>query len=332
MKKTARVIMTAMVIVAALLTSACQNGNAKANESGEKTYNIGIVQPVEHKALDAAKNGFIAALSDNGYKAGENVNYDMQNAQGDMSNLSTIGDRFVNNKVDLVLAIATDPAQSMAAKTTTIPIIGTAITSFSIAGLVDSEEKPGGNITGTSDMNPVAEQIELITELVPDIETIGLIYNNGEDNSVLQADIAKEKIEALGLKWSEVTVLNSNEIQQAMQSLVNKCEAVYIPTDNILASAMPTVHSVAQESKTPVICAEAGMVEEGGLASMGAVNYYDLGYKAGLMAVEVLEGSDPAQMPIQYADPGGDIIINGVVADEIGYEVPEELKKYVVYP
>jgi len=330
MKKTTKIIMMVMILATASILAGCQKGT-QSGSSDKKTYSIGIVQPIEHKALDEAKNGFVAALSDKGYKAGENVTFDMQNAQGDMSNLSTIGDRFVSSKVDLVLAIATDPAQSVASKTTKIPIVGTAITSFSTAGLVDSEEKPGGNVTGTSDMNPVAEQIKLITDLVPETGTIGLIYNNGEDNSVLQANIAKEAIEALGLKWSEVTVLNSNDIVQAMQSLVTKCDAIYIPTDNTLASAMPTVHSVAKESKTPVICGEAGMVEGGGLASMG-IKYYDLGYKAGLMAVEILEGANPAEMPIQYADSSDEIIINGVVAEEIGYEVPESYRQHVVYP
>jgi putative ABC transport system substrate-binding protein len=157
---------------------------------------IGIVQIVEHAALDAARDGFIQALADNGFIEGENVTYDIQNAQGDQSTLSTIGDRFVSEDVDMILAIATSSAQTMASKTTTIPILGTAITDYEVAKLVDTNEVPGGNVSGTSDMNPIADQIALIFELFPDTETVGCIYNGGEDNSVLQAQIAKETVEA----------------------------------------------------------------------------------------------------------------------------------------
>ncbi|MDL2248949.1 ABC transporter substrate-binding protein [Tyzzerella sp. OttesenSCG-928-J15] len=321
-----KALVLSVALISTLGLAACGETGAKET-SAEKKYSIGIVQPVEHLALDDARKGFVAALKDKGYD--ENVTYDMQNAQGDTNNLSTICDRFVNNKVDLVLAIATDSAQSMASKTTEIPIVATAVTSFSVAGLVDSEESPGGNVTGTSDMNPVAEQVKLIKELVPEAETIGLIYNNGEDNSVLQAGIAKEAIDSMGLNWVEVTVLNSSDISQALQSLVAKCDAIYIPTDNTLASAMATVYSVTIESGTPTICGADSMVADGGLATMG-INYYDLGYQAGEMAVEILEGKNPAEMPVQYAANSDIISINGEVAAAIGYEIPEEYKQYII--
>jgi putative ABC transport system substrate-binding protein len=231
----------------------------------------------------------------------------------------------------MVLAITTDAAQTIAGKTTEIPILGTAITSYTVAGLIDSDEKPGGNITGTSDMNPVAAQVDLIRELAPDAAVIGLIYNSSEDNSVLQADLAKKQIEASGLKWEEATVTNSNEIQQAMQSLATKCGAIYIPTDNTVASAMATVNSVASEAKIPTICGESSMVMEGGLATMG-INYYDLGYKTGLMAIEVINGKNPGDMPIQYADKSDEVTINGLVAEEMGFTVPDKYIDAVVMP
>ncbi len=284
---------------------------------------IGTVQIIEHNALDAAYKGFVDALKDNGYIDGETVDLDFQNAQGDMNNLSTIADHFVSQKKDLVLAISTDAAQAMAGKTTEIPIVGTAITSYAIAGLVDSDETPGGNVTGTCDMNPVADQIDLLLELAPTAETIGLIYNAGEDNSALQVKIAKGRIEALGLQWVEVTVTNTGEVQQAMQSLVGRSQAVYIPTDNTLANAMATVGSVAAESKIPVVCGESNMAMEGGLASLG-IDYYDLGYQTGMMAAEILGGADPAAMPIQYAAKSDNIIINAKMARDIGYEIPAQ--------
>lgn len=321
MKRRLRLLLTALSLVLVFYAA----GNAAA--SGGQ-YSIGIIQYVEHQALDAAREGFIKALADSGYEAGDNLLIDYQNAQGDASNLSTIGDRFIAKKVDLVLAIATPAAQSIAAKTTEIPILGTAITDYIVARLVDSNERPGGNVTGTSDMNPVQEQIELIVKLVPHARTIGVLYTSSEDNSILQARLAKAAIESLGLEYLEVTISNSNEVQQAMQSIVRKVEAVYIPTDNIFASAMPIVHGIASQAKLPVIPGESGMARAGGTATL-AINYYDLGYQTGLMASRVLQGADPAVMSIEGASEF-DYFINGVVAREIGLQIPEELEKYIV--
>lgn len=295
----------------------------------DQDITIGIIQYVEHVALDSAREGFIDALEDNGYVDGENITIDVQNAQADQSNLSTISDRFVSNNVDLVLAIATPAAQSIAGKTKDIPILGTAITDYEAAKLVESNEAPGGNVSGTTDMNPIREQIELLVRLVPDAETVGVIYTSSEDNSIVQAAIAKEVIEELGLTYTEVTVTNSNEVQQATQSIVQECDAIYLPTDNTMASSMPIIYGVTVESKTPVICGESGMVEAGGLATLG-INYYDLGYKTGLMAVKVLKGeAEPATMPIESADDF-DFAINGDVAEEIGLDIPEDLTEYIM--
>ena len=293
-----------------------------------KIPNVGIIQYVEHQALDDAREGFLAALEENGYVGGQNIEIDYQNAQGDAANLSTISDRFVGKKVDLILAIATPAAQNVAGKTSIIPILGTAITDYVVARLADSNEVPGGNISGTSDMNPIKEQIELLTTLVPEAKSIGLLYTSSEDNSVLQAQLAKEIVEELGLKYVEVTISNSNEVQQAVQSIVKKVDALYVPTDNIISSAMPIVHGVTVESKTPVICGEHSQVVAGGLATLG-VNYYNLGYQTGLMALRVLAGEDPARMPIESAK-NFDFAINGKVAEEIGLEIPADLLEYVI--
>ena len=294
----------------------------------EAAYTIGIIQYVEHVALDSAREGFIAALADNGYTEGKNLTLDIQNAQGDQSNLSTISDRFVSENADLVLAIATPAAQAIAGRTTEIPILATAVTDYEVAKLVASSAAPGGNVSGTTDMNPVKEQIALITKLAPEAKTIGCIYNGGEDNSVLQAQLAKAEIEALGLAYTEVTVTSTNDVQQATQTLVGNCDAIYIPTDNTLASSMPVVYGVTVESKTPVICGESGMVESGGLATLG-INYYNLGYQTGLMALRILvDGADIAAMPIESLT-AFDYTINASVAEAIGVTIPEELRQYV---
>jgi putative ABC transport system substrate-binding protein len=317
-----------VILFCVLIISGCSIGSTGGTD--KETYSIGIIQLVEHVALDSAREGFIDALKDNGYVDGQNITIDVQNAQGDQSNLSTISDRFVSNKADLILGIATPAVQSIAGKTSKIPILGTAVTDYIVAKLADSNEAPGGNVSGTTDMNPVKEQIDLLVKLVPDAKTVGVLYNSSEDNSILQAKMAKEAVETIGLSYVEVTVTNTNEVQQATQSIVDKCDAIYIPTDNTFASSMPVVHGVTSQSKTPVICGESGMVKSGGLATLG-INYYDLGYQTGLMAIKILKGeAEPASMPIESAS-GFDFAINGKVADEIGIEIPDDLKEYIFY-
>lgn len=320
MKKALGFLAVVLSIVMVIAASGCAK---------EEKFSIGIIQSGEHVALDSSREGFIKALEDNGYVDGEKIVIDFQNAQGDQSNLSTISDLFVSNNVDLVLAIATPAAQAIAGKTDTIPILGTAITDYEVAKLVDSNEVPGGNVSGTSDMNPIKEQIDLLVKLVPDAKTVGCIYTSSEDNSILQAKIAKEAIEALGMTYVEVTISNSNDVQQAMQTLVGECDAIYIPTDNVVASAMPVVQGITAESKTPTICGESGMVTNGGLATLG-INYYDLGYQTGLMAVKILKGeAEVSTMPIEFA-AGFDFAINGTVAEEIGLTIPSDLQQYVI--
>ncbi|NLJ41061.1 MAG: ABC transporter substrate-binding protein [Clostridiales bacterium] len=331
MKKTTGIFIIVILVVMSIFVAGCSAGTGGKSGNGGNTdkQSIGIIQYVEHVALDKAREGFVDALKDNGYTDGENISIDLQNAQADPSNLSSISDRFISNKVDLVLAIATPAAQSIAGKTTDIPILGTAITDYVSARLVDSDEAPGGNVSGTSDMNPIEEQIDLLVRLAPEAETVGVIYASNEDNSILQASIAKEAVEKLGLKYVEVTVTNTNDVQQATQTLVDQCDAIYIPTDNVLASAMPTVHGVVSKTKTPVICGESNMVESGGLATLG-LDYYDLGYQTGKMAVGILKGeAKPADMAIQTTDKR-EYLINGDVAEELGIAIPDDLKQYIV--
>lgn len=290
---------------------------------------IGIIQQMDHVALNAAREGFVQALADNGYVDGENIKLNLQNGQGEMSNLATIADLFVGNQADLVLAIATNAATTMATKTISnpIPVLCTAITDYESVGLVESNEKPGYNVSGTSDMNPVDAQIGLIKELFPDTQTVGVLYTSGEMNSVLQAAMAKEAIEALGMQYVEVTVANTNDVQQATQQIVGMCDAIYIPTDNVFAASMPGVLNVTQQSKTPVIPGESGMAMSGGLCTLG-ISYYDLGYETGLMAVDVLGGADISQMPVQFATTGFEYCFNKTVADLIGFEIPEQYLPY----
>ena len=314
-----------LMLTLALGVMGCGGDKKEAPKKAEKV-NVGIVQLVEHAALDAANKGFVEGLASKGYKEGQNITYDRQNAQADQSNLQNIAHRFVNNKVNLICAIATPAAQTVANVTSDIPIVATAVTDYKTAKLVKDNAKPGTNVTGTTDMNPVEQQLDLLLKVVPNAKSVGTIYCSSEVNSQLQVDILKKAATAKGVTIKEATVSNVNDIQQAARSLVGKVQAIYVPTDNVLASAMPTLISVTEEAKLPVICGEGGMVKAGGLATLG-VDYYKLGFQAGEMAADILSGkSKPADMAIQ-AQKEFKAMVNLKEAEKIGLKVPEDVLK-----
>ncbi len=282
-------------------TTAAEKTNEAAESTGEKTadgkqYKIGVLQLVQHAALDASNKGFIQALDD----AGLNYTVDQQNASGDQPTCQTIASKLVNDNDDLILAIATPAAQAVAGATSDIPIRLTAVTDPASSDLVESNDNPGGNVSGTSDLTPVKEQIALLKKILPDAKTVGILFCSAESNSEIQAKMAKDAIEAEGMTAVEYTVSNSNEIQTVVTSMVGKVDALYTPTDNTIAAGMATVSMVANENGIPVICGEEGMVNAGGLATYG-IDYYELGYLTGQQAVKILkDGADISKMPIEY--------------------------------
>lgn len=300
--------------------------DSSSSSSGEKQYNVGIVQLVEHNALDAANKGFVDGLKERGYEEGKNITFDRQNAQADQSNLQNIAQRFVSAKVDLIYAIATPAAQTVANATKDIPIVGSAITDYVGAKLAATNEKPGANITGTSDMNPIKEQIDLLLKLCPNAKVIGTIYCSSEVNSEVQVAEMTKYAESKGLTVKVATISTVNDIQQAAQSLVGSVDAFYEPTDNIIASAMPTLVAITDPAKKPVICGESNMVKAGGLATYG-VDYYKLGVQSGYMAADILEGkAKPADMAIQLAKELK-LTINKKNAAALGITIPDDLTK-----
>lgn len=303
--------------------------HAQPAEAPEGGYKIGVIQLMTHVALDQSYEGFVKYFEDQGYVNGENITITYQNGQGETTNLSTIADQYIGDNVDLIFAIATPSAQAAAGKTSTIPIIGTAITDFAEAGLVDSNKNPGTNVSGTTDMNPIEDQIDLLLELYPDTKNVGFLYNSSEANSVLQTDIAKVYLETKGIAWTERTVSGTNDVQQAVTSIVTECDAIYIPTDNVFASSMTIVSEVANAAKIPVICGESGMVQSGGLATLG-INYFNIGYQAGEMALRVLKGEDISTMAIE-ASTNYDYCFNGDTAAAIDLTIPEEYAGYVYW-
>lgn len=302
-----------------------KDGSQVAND--EKTYKIGVVQFKQHGALDEANRGMLDGLKDNGFEAGKNLDIDPQNASGDQSNLQTIAQQFVSNEDDMILAIATPAAQVMAATTTDIPIVATAITSFETAELVESDEAPGTNVTGTHDMSPVAEQIDLLLKVVPDAKKVGTIYTSSEINSEVQIKILKEVAEEKGLTVVEKTISSTNDVQQAAQSLVGEVDAIWLPTDNNVASAMPQVVSVTDDAGIVTVCGEESMVKAGGTITYG-INFYKIGYDAGVMAAQILKGENvPAEMPIQGPkEEDLALVINEDAVKILGITIPDDLK------
>lgn len=304
-----------------------KQGNAQEDEPAEgtdqKVYKIGICQQLEHQALDAATEGFQAALKE---KLGEgNVTFDYQNAQGEQPNCATIATKFVNDNVDLIMANATIALQASAAATADIPIVGTSVTDYVSAGVVDKADAPGRNVTGTSDLAPIDQQIDLLLKLVPDARKVGIMYCSAESNSVYQADKAEENLKAANVEVERYTVADSNDIQQVVTSAAAECDALYIPTDNTIADNMEGIKNVTVPAKVPVICGEENMCAKGGLATL-SISYYNLGYNTGMMAYEILvNGKNPAEMPIRYADEVT-IKYNADVAAALGMEMPDDME------
>ena len=302
-------------------------GGGSDTQQDAEMHKVGIVQLMQHGALDQANQGLVEGLAAAGYVVGENLEIDQQNAQGDQSNLQSIAQQFLSNDVEMIMAIATPAAQVMAANTEEIPIVATAITSFEQAGLVESNEAPNTNVTGTHDMTPIAEQIDLLLQIVPDAKSIGTVYTSSEKNSQVQVGILKEVCEAKGLTVVERTVSTVNDIQQATQSLVEEnVDAVWLCTDNNVASAMPQVVGVTDAAGIITVCAEESMVMSGGTITYG-INFYQIGYDAGLMAAKILNGEAvPAEMPIQGPKQEDlKLVINPEAVEIIGVEIPAEL-------
>ncbi len=315
-----RVLASLITLLMVIGLAGCAAKTETPAPQAEKV-NIGIVQIVQHPALDSARQGFLDALADKGYKQNENLVVDYQNAQGEQANLQTISQKFVQDKPQLVLAIATPSAVAMANATTEIPILITAVTDPVSAKLVKSNEKPDTNVTGTSDMNPVADQLKLIKEIIPTAKKIGIIYNSSEVNSQVQADIADQAAPGLGVEMVKVTVTASNEVMQAAQSMVGRVDAIYVPTDNMVVSALASVVKVGEDNDIPVFGAESNTVENGAVATVG-IDYYQLGRMTGDMAVRVLKGEKPQDMAIQQQQ-GSDLILNLKAAQNMGVTVPE---------
>ncbi|NLZ57957.1 MAG: ABC transporter substrate-binding protein [Corynebacterium sp.] len=317
-------IFASILAVGALALASCSSesddtsADTSASEGGE-SYSIGINQLVQHPALDAATEGFKQAFD----AAGVEVTFEEQNANGEQGTALTIAQQFASDNLDLVLAVATPAAQATAQNITDIPVLFTAVTDAESAELVDSNDAPGGNVTGTSDVAPIDEQLELLEQLVPGVESIGIVYASGEVNSQVQVDAVEEAAAPLGIEVKTQTVTTVNEIQQAVDAL-GDVDAIYVPTDNMVVSGIASLVQVAEQNQIPVIAAESGTVEGGAIATLG-IDYTELGRQTGEMALRILQDNeDPATMPVETATEFT-YVINEDAAERQGVEIPQEI-------
>jgi len=317
--KTSKKIASIFAAAAMMLTMAGCNENSGNNSNDEnKTYTIGICQLLEHPALDAATKGFQDALKE---KLGDRVKFDPQLAQGESTNCATIINNFVSADVDLIMANATGALAAAASGTDTIPIVGTSITSYEVA--LNGDEWKGKNITGASDLAPLAQQEDMILEIFPEARKVGILYCSAEPNSKYQAEIIIDELKKDGIEAKEYTIADSNEIQAQTQAAVgDKCDVIYIPTDNTFANAAETVKNIVVPAKIPVVAGEEGICGGCGTVTL-SISYESMGYKAGLMAYDILvNGKKPGDMEIGYSDVTKKY--NKEICDALGVTVPDD--------
>ncbi|GAA1704892.1 ABC transporter substrate-binding protein [Propioniferax innocua] len=309
----------AAVSAAALFLSGC--GGDAGGSGGEEGYSIGIAQYVTHPSLDRTREGFKDAFEE----AGVQVEWDEQNAEADSGTNTGIAGGFASSGHDMVAGIATPSAQAVAQAVQDRPVVFMAVTDPVDAGLVESWETSGMNVTGVSDLNPVEDQLALVKEVAPDARTVGIVYSSGEANSVVQVEAAKAAAPGLGLEIKESTITNTAEVQQGVTAL-DGVDAIYVPTDNTVVSGLESVIGFAQEKQIPVISADRDSVERGTVITKG-IDYYGHGKQAGEMALRILqEDLDPASVPVEKAsDDGLELIVNEDAAKSLGVEIPKDL-------
>lgn len=317
--KVVRKLLAPLLVVGILLTSLISLHQLKVDKKKD-VFRIGISQFITHQSLDATREGFVDELAKQGYIEGENIEIDLQNAQGEQRNLKTISQQLAESS-DVVLAIATPSAQSLANTTQTTPVVFSAVTDPVSAKLVESREHPGGNVTGTSDQSSdaISTQINLIKKVLPKAKTIGILYTQSEPNSVVQKDEAKRLLEEKGFTVVEKTILDSNNVKAAAESLMAEVDMVFVPTDNIISSTMETVKQVSIKHKVPVFGGSTEMIAVGGLYNYGT-NYEELGRQTARMLVRVLKGEKPENIAVELPEKL-ELHTNQEMADALGIDI-----------
>ena len=307
-------------LIMALLSTAMATTMIAAPASA-KDVSVAVTAIVEHPALDAARDGVKDALAAAGYKEGENLKFTYQSAQGNPATAAQIARQFIGEAPDVIVPISTPSAQAVVSGTRDIPVVFTAVSDPVGAQLVKSMEKPGGNVTGLSDLSPVADHVKLIKEVAPNVKTIGFLYNSGEANSLSLLEGLKAAAKEGGLEVVESAATKSAEVQGAARALIGKADLIYIPTDNTIISALEGAVSVAEEAKIPLMTADTDSVSRGAFIALG-FNYYDVGKQTGEVVVRILKGEKPGDIPVNVA-AGTDLVVNLVAAKKMGIEIPQ---------
>ena len=313
MKKILTAVMMMLVIASAVFAGGAKEGSA--------SYTVGICQLVQHPALDAATNGFMDAIKK---EMGEGaVRFLNQNASGEITNCSTIINGFVSSGVDLIMANATAPLTTAAAATSTIPVLGTSVTDYATALEISNfTGTVGTNVSGTSDLAPLSEQAAMIKELFPDAKKVGLLYCSAEANSVYQIEQIEGYLAGYGIASSRYSFTDTNDVSSVASKAASECDVIYIPTDNTAAANTEAIANVVLPLKTPVVAGEEGICSGCGVATL-SIDYYDLGYATGEMAVRILrDGADVSKMPVEYA-PIVTKKYNKANADALNIAIPQ---------
>ncbi|WP_394152520.1 ABC transporter substrate-binding protein [Vibrio maritimus] len=310
--KASKLIVTAALTGVALLSSASIMA---------KTAKVAVSQIVEHPALDATRQGLVDGLKAKGYEQGKNLDFDYKTAQGNPAIAVQIARQYVGERPDVLVGIATPTAQALVSATRDIPVVFTAVTDPVGAKLVKKLEQPGKNVTGLSDLSPVDQHVELIQEIMPDVKSIGVVYNPGEANAVSLMKLLKESTEKRGIELVEATALKSADVQTATQAIAAKSDIIYALIDNTVASAIEGMIVSANQAKTPVFGAATSYVERGAVASLG-FDYYQIGVQTADYVAKILEGEDPGKIDVKVAK-GSDLIINATAAKKLGLAIPQ---------
>ncbi|MGQ5708596.1 tryptophan ABC transporter substrate-binding protein [Lactobacillus sp. PSON] len=318
-----RLIATIIGLFAFLIVAFVSEINKKNQEAATPT--VGILQTMSHPALDQIHDGLVQGLKDEGYINGKNLHIIFQNAQNDQSNLKSMSDQFQNKNAQAVIGIATPAVQSLANESGSTPVIMGGVSDPVGTGLVKSLKYPGGKITGVKDQQPLAEQLKLIQEIMPKLKNIGIIYTSSDDSSTGEAREFKKLAQKQGLTVKPYTITSTNDIEQVAQTMAGKVQAVYIPTDNTVASAISTLLKATNNAKIPVFPAADTMVKSGGLATR-AVSQFDMGVLTGKMTAEILKGKKPENMPIKTVHQY-ETVVNLKTAKELGISIPDSVIK-----
>lgn len=314
-------------LLATMLLGCGQSPESTDTQSSESTTTekfVAITQIVEHPALDATREGVKDELAEAGLKEGENLKWQWESAQGNPSTAAQIASKFVGDRPDVIVAIATPSAQAIISATKEIPVIFTAVTDPIGAKLVENLEKPGELVTGVTDLSPIGEQLDLIKEITPEVKRVGVLYSAGESNSVSLVELLKKEAISRNLEIVEATAAQSSNVATAAQSLIGKVDVIYVPTDNTIVSALEAAIQVATENKIPLYAGDTDSVERGAIAAL-SFNYYDVGRQTGKVVLEVLEGKKPGDIPVKSVEKL-QLFVNLKAAEAMGVEIPESVK------